>query len=170
MEIALFLVFPVLAAIAAIYDAASMTIPNWLNAVIAALFIPVALAAHWSLPAIGTHLALGVVVFLIGAGLFFAKVMGGGDVKMIAACSVWVGLPISSLLGFLAATAIAGGVLAAFALVARRITPAGLSEAGWARWLTERRAGLPYGVAIAVGGVFAWMNSDLGASLQTRFG
>lgn len=168
MEIALFLVFPVLVAVAAIFDASSMIIPNWLNALIAAVFVPVALAGHMEMSAIGWNLALGAVVFAVGAGLFLLGVMGGGDVKMIAACSVWLGLPMMA--PFLIYTAIAGGALAAFALVARRIAPAGVSDAGWTRWLTERKSGVPYGIAIAAGAVFVWGQSALGAGLLKAVG
>jgi prepilin peptidase CpaA len=168
MEIALFLVFPVLVSVAAIFDASSMIIPNWLNALIAALFVPVALAANMELAAIGWNLALGVAVFAVGAGLFFLRVMGGGDVKMIAACAVWLGLPLMT--PFLLFTAIAGGALAAIALVARRIVPAGVSEAGWTRWLTVRRTGVPYGIAIAAGAIFVWGQSALGGGLLRAFG
>lgn len=168
MEIALFLVFPILVAVAAIFDASSMIIPNWLNALIAAVFVPVALAGNMEMSAIGWNLALGVVVFAIGAGLFLLGVMGGGDVKMIAACSVWLGLPM--MVPFLLYTAIAGGGLAAFALVARRITPAGVSDAGWTRWLSERKSGVPYGIAIAAGGIVVWGQSVLGGGLLRAFG
>ena len=169
MEIALFLVFPVLVAVAAIFDASSMIIPNWLNALIAAVFVPVALASgHMELSAIGWNLALGAMVFAIGAGLFLLGVMGGGDVKMIAACSVWLGLPM--MVPFLLYTAIAGGALAAIALVARRIAPAGVSDAGWTRWLTERKSGVPYGIAIAAGAIFIWSQSVLGAGLLKAVG
>jgi prepilin peptidase CpaA len=166
MEIALFLVFPAMLSIAAIYDASTMTIPNFLTAILALLFPVVAFAAHWPVETIALHIGIGALAFAIGAGLFFAGVMGGGDVKLIAAAAIWLGLP--TLWGFLLVTAIAGGALAAFALVARRVTPEGLSEAGWARWLVVRRTGLPYGVAIAVGGIFAWMNCELGAALLGR--
>lgn len=168
MEIALFLVFPILVAVAAIFDASSMIIPNWLNALIAALFVPVALAGHMEMSAIGWSLALGVVVFAIGAGLFMLGVMGGGDVKMIAACSVWLGLPL--MVPFMLFTAIAGGGLAAVALLARRIAPAGVSDAGWTRWLTERKSGVPYGIAIAAGAIFVWGQSVLGGGLLRAFG
>jgi prepilin peptidase CpaA len=163
MEVALFLVFPLLVAAAAFYDASSMIIPNWLNGLTAVLFVPVALIAHAPLTEIGLALLLGVTVFMLGAGLFFLRVMGGGDVKMIAACSVWLGLPM--MMPFLLFTALAGGALAAFALVVRRIAPVGVSAAGWTRWLTERRTGVPYGIAIAAGAMFVWSQSALGAAL-----
>jgi len=168
MEIALFLVFPILVSVAAIFDASSMIIPNWLNALIAALFVPIALAAQMDISAIGWNLGLGVVVFAVGAGLFFLRVMGGGDVKMIATCSVWLGLPM--MMQFLLFTAIAGGALAAVALLSRRIAPVGVSEVGWTRWLTVRRSGVPYGIAIAAGGIFAWSDSVLGGGLLRAFG
>jgi len=60
--------------------------------------------------------------------------------------------------------------LAAIALVARRIAPAGVSDAGWTRWLTERKSGVPYGIAIAAGAIFIWSQSVLGAGLLKAVG
>jgi prepilin peptidase CpaA len=63
--------------------------------------------------------------------------LGGGDVKLLAASALWTGS--AALLPFLTATALAGGLLAAVFLVfARR---------------GGRRVALPYGVAIAAGGL-----------------
>ena len=46
--------------------------------------------------------------------------MGGGDVKLLTAISMWIG-PLH-ILPYLAAVAVLGGLLAAFVLCAKRIT------------------------------------------------
>jgi prepilin peptidase CpaA len=95
---------------------------------------------------------LGGVTFLAGIGLFAARALGGGDVKLLAAAALWAGPDHFTL--FLLTTALAGGVLAMAALLWRRFAPllalwrqiAGLD-------VLAARPVLPYGVAIAAGGV-----------------
>ncbi|WP_068031976.1 A24 family peptidase [Rhodoplanes sp. Z2-YC6860] len=88
--------------------------------------------------------------------------MGGGDVKLLAA--VAIGLPLTGVVQLLAVTAFAGGALAIVHLMMRqlphpRLAPAGSSFArrvyAVERWRHLRHAPLPYGVAIACGGIWA---------------
>jgi prepilin peptidase CpaA len=87
--------------------------------------------------------------------------MGGGDVKLLVALAV--GLPLTGVIQLLAVTALAGGVLALLHLVMRllpspRLAPAGASLVrrvyAVERWRHLRHAPLPYGVAIACGGIW----------------
>jgi prepilin peptidase CpaA len=87
-------------------------------------------------------LALALAVFLVGAGLFAARALGGGDVKLLAAACLWLGG--AQVPEFLMATALAGGVLALAKLAERHI---GAAE--------PRTSSLPYGLAIAAGGLIA---------------
>ena len=90
-------------------------------------------------PGIAIQIAAGATVFAILAGAFYAGMMGGGDVKLAAALALW--FPPSVTLRFLVLMSIAGGVLTLVLLV-------------WHR--AKRRAGrleIPYGVAIAFGGL-----------------
>jgi prepilin peptidase CpaA len=66
-----------------------MRIPNRLNGFIAALFLPVGLAF---LPpeAVAWRYGVGLAVLVAGFALFALNRMGGGDVKMLAACAPWV--------------------------------------------------------------------------------
>jgi prepilin peptidase CpaA len=125
---------------AAIVDVRTFTISNRLNLTVALLapfyWFSIALAP-W--PGIATQLAAGGAVFLLLAGAFYVGMMGGGDVKLAAALSLW--FPPSAIVKFLVLTSLAGGVLT-IALLA------------WHRAM--RRAGrpeIPYGVAIAFGGL-----------------
>ena len=86
--------------------------------------------------------------------------MGGGDVKLLVALAV--GLPLTGVVQLLTVTALAGGVLALVHLMMRllpnpRLAPAGSSLVrrvyAVERWRHLRRAPLPYGVAIACGGI-----------------
>jgi prepilin peptidase CpaA len=90
--------------------------------------------------------------------------MGGGDVKLLVALAV--GLPLAGTVQLLTATALAGAVLAALHLMMRylphpRTAPAGspllLRVYAVERWRHVRRAPLPYGAAIACGGIWTFL-------------
>ena len=87
--------------------------------------------------------------------------IGGGDVKLLVALAI--GLPLIGVIELLTVTALAGGVLALVHLMMRLLpypkrAPAGspLARRVYAieRWRHLRRAPLPYGVAIACGGIW----------------
>jgi prepilin peptidase CpaA len=85
--------------------------------------------------------AMALTVFSIGAVLFHFRLLGGGDVKLMAAGALWFGS--AAFMTFLGVTALAGGGLAVGFMI-------------WTMMSKARRApSLPYGVAIAVGGIAA---------------
>jgi len=139
--------------LAAANDIASMEIPDWISIALAALFPLAALHAGLSGAAIAFHFGVGFIVFVIGFGLFAANVLGGGDVKVIAAASIWTGL--AGLPAFVLVMALAGGVLAAGMLLARRALPAGVARPAFLKRLLDRENGIPYAVAIAIGALVA---------------
>lgn len=104
------------------------------------------------------HLLIAAVVLTIGFAMFALNLLGGGDAKMLAAASLWVGPKlIATLLVF---TTLAGGMLAlgyaAAALWrARRSYKAKSPEQEGQQELPWHRTPVPYGVAIACGGVTA---------------
>jgi prepilin peptidase CpaA len=125
--------------VAAVIDVRTFTISNRLN-------LAVALGAPlfwWSiglpLTNIGVQTAIAAGVFVLLAGAFYAGMMGGGDVKLAAALALWFS-PLSTL-KFLVLMSLAGGVLTLIVLVIHR---------------THKKQGrpeIPYGVAIAFGGL-----------------
>jgi prepilin peptidase CpaA len=157
--------------LAALSDLRERRIPNWLTAGTAALY-PVYLVLSpvptaW-LGAVGLALLIGV----IGLLLFARQLIGGGDVKLIAAISLWAGLEHFAV--FALVTTLTGGALALATLWLQRWNPLiqahlagfGLGSAGHhdaASRADEPGASapgsakpapatLPYGIAIAVGG------------------
>jgi len=126
--------------VAAIIDVRTFTISNRLNLAVAAgapLYWMSISLAPW--PGMAAHVAAAGVVFLLLAGAFYAGMMGGGDVKLAAAFSLW--FPIASTVKFVVLMAVAGGILT-IGLVA------------WHRARKrEGRPEIPYGVAIAFGGL-----------------
>ena len=86
-------------------------------------------------------------LLVVGTFLFSARIMGGGDVKLVAAAGLWVDLEHAALL--IATVLIAGGLLALVFLLPRLAArrPNGVP------W-RERKKEVPYAVAIAMGALF----------------
>ncbi|WP_257549647.1 prepilin peptidase [Sphingopyxis sp. DBS4] len=127
---------------AAVSDLRSRTISNGLNAAMALLAVPFWIAAGWALwPDIPLQLAAAFGVFLLFAGLFAIGAMGGGDVKMIGAVMLWIPLPL--FVPMLTIMAIGGGILSAVMLIQSKIRP------------SDKVIEVPYGVAIAIAGLWA---------------
>ena len=107
-----------------------------------------------------------LTAFVVSVALFFGRVFGGGDAKMIPAVVLWVGP--AGIPAFLFGTAIAGGVLAAIILPARFAAPAGFATP--TRWASlQRGVGVPYGVAIVAGVLYALPHASLLAPILTQF-
>jgi prepilin peptidase CpaA len=126
--------------VAAVVDMRTFTISNRLNLAVAAA----APLFWWSIalplwPHAATQAAGAAGVFGLLAAAFYAGMMGGGDVKLAAALSLW--FSPASTLKFLVIMSIAGGLLTLVLVVAHRARG------------KEGRPKIPYGVAIAVGGL-----------------
>jgi prepilin peptidase CpaA len=126
--------------VAAVIDVKTFTISNRLNLTVALLapayWFSVALSP-W--PGIAIQIAAAATVLLILAGAFYAGMMGGGDVKLAAALALW--FPPMLTVKFLVLMSLAGGVLTVMVLVWHRAKQ------------REGRPEIPYGVAIAFGGL-----------------
>jgi prepilin peptidase CpaA len=156
LETLLLLIFPVLVIAAALRDATSYTIPNWISLALAAAFPVVALALGLPLSVIGLNLGVGAGALVLGMAMFALRWIGGGDAKLFAAAALWIGWPAS--ITYLAMTGICGGALAVGLLglrsaYVRPFVPAGPA---WFVRLAEPGENVPYGVAIAVGALFAF--------------
>ena len=126
--------------IAAVTDVRTFTISNRLNLCVALLAPVYWLSVSLPLwPDAAVQLAAAAVVFVVFAGAFYFGMMGGGDVKLAAALALWFSPP--EILKFLVVMSIAGGVLTIVILIAHRLRS------------KEGRPQIPYGVAIAFGGL-----------------
>ncbi len=143
---------------AAIRDVETLTIPNWLNAWLAFLFIPACILAAPGWDVAGWHLLAGVLAFVIAIAMFMGGLFGGGDAKMVPGVMLWIG-PAGTM-DFLYGTAIAGGVLVGVVILARRLVPAHATP-GFAFETLQQGKGVPYGVAIAAGAVWAAPQSQI---------
>ena len=147
-------------------DIQSFTIPNRVSLAIVLLYPAHVIASpaqvEW-LFACG----LALLIFAVGAFAFARGWFGGGDVKLLTAATLWAGpLMFSELI---LVTALAGGALALVAVAQPRMTPI-LAQLR-ITWLPELpvtpaapgkaslRTNIPYGVAIAAGGL--WLATRL---------
>ena len=158
--LALSLIFPAALLWAMASDAARFEIPNAVPLAIAAAFPAYGLLAALTPVELLWHGAVGMGALVVGALLFFGRVMGGGDAKLIAAAALWIGP--AGLPRFLATMALLGGALA-LALILFRLLPepSWAREGGWLRRLHARRREAPYGVAIGGAGLVWYAGSPL---------
>lgn len=151
LDTLLLFVFPFAMALAAATDLLTMTIPNRLSLAFAAAFLVAAPAAGMSGYDVLMHLAAGSVMLLAGILLFSMNLLGGGDAKLLAAAALWLGF--DPLVMFLAYVAVFGGALALAILAYRSVPAAALPLPEWALRLHGKGTPMPYGVAIAAGGL-----------------
>jgi prepilin peptidase CpaA len=155
LQLALLTVLPLLAAFAAAMDLLTLTIPNRVCLALVAAFCVLAALLPLSPAQLAQHMAAGLLLLVVGAGLFFGGWCGGGDAKLLAALGLWVGLPL--LTAYALDVAMAGGALAASFLLLRRLPlPAFLLSAPWALRLHEEKGGIPYGIALAAGALLVY--------------
>lgn len=132
--------------VAAVTDIQSRIISNRLNAVIALLAVPwwfaIGLGGYDMLFQVGV--AAGVLVLF--AICFALGMMGGGDVKLLAALGLW--LPLTKMLIMLEIMALGGGLLTIGMLIAHKLRKA------------PGKPEIPYGVAI-VGAALLIVANDI---------
>ena len=126
---------------AAVVDIRTRTIANGLNLAIA-LMAPV---FWWAMevdpwPDAAIRVGVAVMIFLLFALAFQLGMMGGGDVKLAAALALWFAPGDTMLLIVL--MSLAGGVLTLIVMIEHKIKK------------EEGRPEVPYGVAIAFGGLW----------------
>jgi len=143
-------------------DVATRLIHNEICLILALLGI----VSQFAGPAhVAESLAGAAILFLLLLVVYERGWMGGGDVKLLVALAV--GLPLAGVTQLLIVTALAGVVLAVVHLVMRSLPHARLAPAGSSlprriyaveRWRNLRRAPLPYGAAIACGGIWTLLS------------
>ena len=125
----------------AVVDIKTFTIANGINIAVA-LMAPL---YWWSVglplwPDAALRVGTAIGVFLLFSGAFYLGAMGGGDVKLAGALALWFA-PVATL-KLIVLMSIAGGVLTMIILGVHRARK------------QEGRPEVPYGVAIAFGGLW----------------
>ncbi len=161
LEAFILVVFPFCMIYAALSDILSMTIANRVSVILLLAFALVAplTGMEWSIFA--WHFAAGGIVLAGAFALFALGGMGGGDAKLLTATAVWMGFD-HQLLSYLLNSAFLGGVLT-LCVLAYRKSPLSAYTGGnmFLRHFADEKAGVPYGVALGVGGLIAFPSSPL---------
>ena len=127
------------------WDLKTRTIPNGLNLAIALLAIPFWFSLDLTFwPEMAMRVGVAFVTFWVFAAAFAMGAMGGGDVKLIAALALWLSWQQVLVVVFL--MSLAGGVLTLGYLIRHKLAK------------REEKLEIPYGVAIAFGGL--WLISE----------
>ena len=149
----------------AMIDIATRLIRNEICLVLALLGI----ASQFARPMhVAESLVVATILLLLLLVIYARGWIGGGDVKLLVALAI--GLPLIGVIQLLSITALAGGVLALVHLMMRLLPYPKLAPAGSSlvrrvyaveRWRNLRHAPLPYGVAIACGGIGTVLSQGL---------
>jgi len=138
---------------AAIEDSVRLRISNLtcLAVIVVALL---AMAIHgFSLP-LWQNAVVFLLILAVGTAAFAANMLGGGDVKLLAAVGLWMNF--SGAIWLIAAVLLSGGVLAILFILTRPLRRRG-REAGQ----KTARSRIPYGLAVAAG-AFMIFGAQLG--------
>ena len=154
------LVFPLLMALAASSDLLTMRISNVLVGTLVVAFFVIAVAAGLPLADVGVNALVGLGVLAVGFTFFAFGWIGGGDAKLAAATTMWVGL--GSILPYLIYAALLGGALTLALLALRRWPlPEALATVQWIDRLHDTKTGVPYGIALALAGILVYADTPI---------
>jgi len=154
------LVFPTLVVYAACSDFLTMRIANWLVLALVAAYVVLALVAQRPLAEIGISFAAAAAVLVLFFTFFAFGWIGGGDAKFVAAVTLWLGL--EQLLPYLVYSALLGGALTMFILGARtNVAAQWVVRFKWIEWLHNSKAGVPYGIALAIAALLIYPQTKI---------
>ncbi|SAK97035.1 peptidase A24A, prepilin type IV [Caballeronia calidae] len=134
----------------AVIDVRSRRLPTKIVLSVGALFFVDALARRMPIDDVIVHLLLALGVFVFCAVLFAAKMLGGGDAKLASVIFLWAGLALS--LPALTLISVIGTVVSLISLATRHMNPVQRFMPMQALALFSGTRGVPYGVALALGG------------------
>jgi prepilin peptidase CpaA len=138
---------------AAVIDARSYRIPNWIPLALAGLFGIAAVASGQPIVEFWPHLATGLAVLAVGYLLYMLTGMGAGDAKLAAAGALWAGVGGLYTLTFTLAVSMAALAITLVAL--RRLVPALSGGAEPGMRVLQRGAPVPLGIALAAALILA---------------
>jgi prepilin peptidase CpaA len=139
---------------AAVEDAVRLRISN-LTCLAVIILALIAMAIHGFPPALWQNAVVFLLILVVGTAAFAARMLGGGDVKLLAALGLWMNF--AGAVWLIAAVFLAGGVLAILFILTRPIrrrVSGSTEKSGSAR--------IPYGLAIAAGALLVF-GAQLGA-------
>jgi prepilin peptidase CpaA len=159
LDIARLMLFPALMAFAAASDLFTMTISNRVSLALAAGFLLLAAATGMGFYDILMHLGAGATVLTVAFACFAMGWIGGGDAKVAAGAALWFGF--GHLLNYLTYASLFGGALTLLLLQFRQWPlPYALTGQTWLLRLHAKDSGIPYGIALAIGALTIYPETD----------
>jgi len=166
LTFAALLVFPLLMAFAASSDLLTMRISNKLVFALVIGFVALALFVGLPLEVIGMHFACAAIVLVAGFAFFAFGWIGGGDAKLAAATTLWLGFGM--MLPYIVYASLLGGALTMILLAARRWPlPDNVRRIAWIDRLHNQKTGVPYGIALAAAGLLVYSQSVIFLSFMS---
>jgi prepilin peptidase CpaA len=133
---------------AAVEDAVRLRISN-ITCLAVLITAVLAMATHGFSASLWQNGLVFALLLIIGTFAFAAKLLGGGDVKLLAATGAWMSL--TGAMWLIAAVFIAGGVIAVCFIATRRLR----SHAGGPSERVQDSR-IPYGLAIVAGALLVF--------------
>lgn len=145
-------------------DFTTMTIPNWVSiGLITSFVFAFGISNLIGMPVFDgwkTHASALAAMFVLTFFMFVFRIWGAGDSKLASGVALWIGLKgfivflvVMSFVGFFLA-------LASYGLRRLNVSYAHLGEQSWPARLKSGAGTIPYGIAIAIGAIWAFF--DLG--------
>ncbi len=161
VEAVILVVFPLCMAFAAISDMMSMTIANRVSIILVAAFAVAAPLTGMDWQTYAMHFAAGFAVLTVTFALFAAGGIGGGDAKLLSATALYMGFNLH-LVEYLVVSSVVGGALTLFVLLFRNSPLSTVSGHNiFLRNLADPQKGIPYGIALAIGGLIVYPDTYL---------
>jgi prepilin peptidase CpaA len=149
------MLFPALMAFAASSDLFTMTISNRVSLILAGGFFLLAGVNGMSVNDVLMHVGAAAVVLAFAFGFFARGWIGGGDAKLAAATTLWLGFDY--LLPYLIYASLFGGALTLLLLQFRMTPlPALLARQEWVERLHRKDGAVPYGIALAAAALIVY--------------
>ena len=159
LDIARLLLFPALMAFAAASDLFTMTISNRVSLALVAGFLVLAPLGGMGFHDILSHLGAGVSVLTVAFACFAMGWIGGGDAKLAAVTALWFGF--GHLMNYLVYASLFGGALTLLLLEFRQWPlPYAFAGQTWLLRLHAKDSGIPYGIALAIGALVIYPQTD----------
>ena len=157
----IFVVFPFCMAFAAVSDLLSMTITNRVSLMLVLSFAVLAPLTGMDWAQYGMHFAAMAGVLAVTFTLFAAGGMGGGDAKLLATTALWMGFG-PELFNYVLISAALGGALT-LGILHYRGSAFEVYTGGniFMRNFADRTKGVPYGIALGIGGLIVFPESPL---------
>ena len=159
IDLARLLLFPALMTFAAASDLLTMTISNRVSLALIAGFLVLAPLGGMGLHDILMHFGAGAAVLVVAFACFAMGWVGGGDAKVAACVALWFGF--DHLLDYLVYASLFGGALTLLLLQLRMWPlPSFLIGQAWLSRLHDKKTGIPYGIALALGALIVYPETE----------